>query len=108
MITYLYTAAPTGHPLNISIDIVSSESISVTWAPPLTEDQNGIIASYSVQVHSIVTGETRVYVREGHHSQITIDSLHPYYDYDVSMAAETVGIGPFSAPQRVLTLEDST
>ena len=79
----------------------------MTWAPSLMEDQNGIITSYSVRVYSIVTGETTVYLREGHHSQIIIDSLHPYYEYDVSIAAETVGIGPFSTPQRVRTLQDS-
>ena len=54
---------------------------------------------------STVTNETTLYLREAHH---IIESLHPYYEYDVSIAAETIDIGPFSTPQRVLTLEDST
>ena len=101
-----YSAAPVGSPRNISIDVVGSMAISVTWEPPLAEDQNGFIASYVIQLYNTVTGQTVLYRREGHHSQFVIDTLHPYYEYDVSIAAETVAIGPFSTPQRVLTLED--
>ena len=95
-----------GYPQNISVSVVSSVAISVTWQLPLPEDQNGIITSYTIQLYDTVTGETTLYLREGHHSQFLIDTLHPYYEYDVSMAAETVEIGPFSAAQRVQTLED--
>ena len=99
--------APASPPLNMSIEVVSSNSISVTWAAPLVEDQNGIITLYSIQIFSTVTNETTLYQREAHHSQLVIESLHPYYEYDVSIAAETVDVGPFSTPQGVITLEDS-
>ena len=80
----------------------------MTWAAPLVEDQNGIITLYYIRIFSTVTNETTLYLREAHHSQHVIESLHPYYEYAVSIAAETVDIGPFSTPQRFLTLEDST
>ena len=78
----------------------------MTWAPPLAQDQNGIITSYTIMVVEVLTGEISLHQREGHHSQLVVEGLHPYYEYDVSVAAETISIGPFSTPQRVLTLED--
>ena len=78
----------------------------MTWDPPLDGDQNGIITSYTIRLYDIVADQTTLYRREGHHSQFVIDTLHPYYEYDVSVAAETVDIGPFSVIKRVQTLED--
>ena len=31
-------------------------------------------------------------------SALTISSLHPFYTYTFSVAANTVGLGPFSEP----------
>jgi receptor-type tyrosine-protein phosphatase Q len=98
--------APTSPPLNISVTVVSSVAISVTWDPPLVHNQNGIIISYIIQLYDIVTGQTTLYEREGHHSQLVIDTLHPYYVYAVSMAAETVDLGPFSTSQSIQTFQD--
>ena len=99
-------AAPISSPQNVSVDVISSEAISVTWEPPLDDDQNGMIMSYAIRLYGIVADQTTLYQREGHHSQFVIDTLHPYYEYDVSVAAETVDVGPFSVIQRVQTLED--
>ena len=93
--------------MNITVTVVSSVAISVTWEPPLAQDQNGIITSYIIQLYDTVNGQTTLYEREGHHSQLVIDVLHPYYVYDVSMAAKTVELGPFSASQSVQTFQDS-
>ena len=91
----------------MSVTAVSSVAISVTWHPPLIQDQNGVITSYIIQLYDSVTGQTTLYEREGHHTQLVIDDLHPYYVYDVSMAANTVELGPFSAAQSVQTFSDS-
>ena len=99
-------AAPADIPQNIAVNIISSVAISVTWEPPLPEDRNGIITSYTIQLYEIVTGQTSLIQREGHHTELLIDSLHPYYEYNVSIAAETVALGPFSESQTVWTLED--
>ena len=79
----------------------------MTWEPPLPENRNGIITSYTIQLHEIVTGQTFLIQREANHTELLIDSLHPYYEYNVSIAAETVAVGPFSESQTVRTLEDS-
>jgi len=83
-------------------------------------EQNGIIISYHVivmetQILYLDNGtvisqmgmnRNRTYnVSEGH-TQL-IDMLHPSYNYTVRIAAATVvGIGPFSDPITVMTMED--
>jgi hypothetical protein len=100
-------SAPASPPQNMSIRVVSSQSISVTWIPPPPEDQNGIITSFIILVHNVLSGESMLYQRESHHSKLVVEFLHPYYEYDVSMAAETIEMGPFSPSQRVQTLEET-
>ena len=99
--------APVDAPQNIVIHVVSSIAISVTWEPPLPDDHNGIITSYTIQLYERVTGQISLIQREANHTELLIDSLHPYYEYNVSIAAETVAVGPFSESQTVRTLEDS-
>ena len=36
---------------------------------------------------------------------LTVSMLHPYYVYDISVAAVTIGIGPFSDDIKVITDE---
>ena len=38
---------------------------------------------------------------------ITVNSLHPYYTYKCSVAAETVALGPYTAVLTVQLDEDS-
>ena len=107
IIRLLFFLAPISSPLNVIVTVVSSVAISVTWEPPLAQNQNGIIVSYIIQLYDTLNDQTTLYEREGHHSQLVIDTLHPYYVYDVSMAAATVELGPFSATQSVQTFQDS-
>jgi hypothetical protein len=85
---------PLGTPTNMSIQLLSSESLFVSWLPPPVEMQNGIIQSYSVSVQTTAVENATVLTSKW--LNITIESLHPYYEYLVGVAAETVGIGPFS------------
>ena len=34
-------------------------------------------------------------------SSFTLEELHPYYEYTISIAAVSVGVGPFTAPERI-------
>ena len=108
-------------PSNISVTVVTSQSIHLQWDPPSLEGQNGLISQYHVivietQILYLDNGtvmsqmgmnRNRTYnVSEGR-TQL-IDMLHPSYNYTVRIAAATVvGIGPFSDPITVMTLEDS-
>ena len=103
----LFYIAPSSSPLNVTVTVVNSVMISVTWSPPLEQDQNGIITTYIIRLYDTVNDQITLYEREAHHTQLVIDELHPYYVYNVSMAAETVELGPFSTTQSIQTLQDS-
>ena len=90
---YQHTA-PTAPPANISAIHVDSTSISLDWDKPLAEDWNGIIRVYHVNIIEIETGNTFYIVV--YTESATINSLHPYYQYNISITAVTVLPGPAS------------
>ena len=115
-----FHAVPTEVPLSISFFVKSSNNITLLWKPPSLQEQNGLLVQYHViiietQILYFDNGRVisqlgmsfnRTYnVSEGR-TQL-IDMLHPSYNYTVRIAAATVvGIGPFSDPITVMTLED--
>ena len=85
--------------MNASGEVLGSSAVSITWQPPPSKGQNGIITSYTVLITELPTNTTYTYQRSGSHTEIVITNLHPHYDYRCSIAAETsVGLGPFSTP----------
>ena len=72
------------------------------WEPP--EDPNGNIREYRVNVTEVETG--RMFQVTTNTTSITIDSLHPYYTYNCTVVAVTIGPGPFSTVITVRTAED--
>ena len=112
--------APTETPLNVNVTVETSRNITLSWDQPSLEEQNGILTIYHViimetQILYLDNGTVisqmgmnfnRTYnVSEGR-TQL-IDMLHPSYNYTVRIAAaNAVGIGPFSDPITVMTLED--
>ena len=76
---------------------MTSTSFTVTWNPPPFEDTNGPILYYTVQVTEVETGQQLV-SRSTSDTQITFINLHPYYIYEFTVAAYTIGIGPYTMP----------
>lgn len=97
-------SVPSAAPENLTGEALSSTSIKLSWQPPIPEKQNGIIRLYNVTVWEADTGNTISLSTV--HTSITISSLHPYYTYHSSIAAVTVGIGPFSDTKEIQTLPD--
>ena len=89
-------AVPTGAPRNLAAAAVSSTSISFTWEAPSFELQNGIIRSYHINVTELETGQMRSYVTPGIDTLLILNSLHPFYRYNCSIAANTTGLGPIT------------
>ena len=75
---------------------VSSGSVRVSWQPPPLEDRNGLITGYLVRVLGINTGDNYL-LPLVNDSSVVVESLHPFYAYRFSVAAQTVAMGPFSA-----------
>ena len=71
-----------------------SESLSLSWNPPVFEDINGIIRRYMISVTEVETG--RVFTQHSNTTQATLINLHPFYTYACAIAAETVGLGPYT------------
>jgi len=74
----------------------SATSAEINWNPPLLEDQNGVIVSYTLIVTRMDSGDER-YLRTDNTSIVVVD-LHPFSMYQIIIAAETIGLGNFSNP----------
>ena len=96
--------APTSAPTNISGLAVDSTGISISWNPPLFEDQNGIIRHYAINITELETGITFSHVSLT--TSISLYNLHPFYRYSVTVTAVTVGPGPATIAFTVQTRED--
>ena len=86
---------------------VTSTAIYFSWQLPLSEDQNGVITGYTLNVTSLETGESKQIFTKS--TVYALYSVSPYTLYTAAIAAQTnAGIGPFSAVTPVLTLEAGT
>ncbi len=90
--------APSGPPRNVFVNAINSSAIIVTWEPPFLEVQNGVIGSYRVSIAEENMAESSFAVQD---TSITISGLHPFYMYDVTVAAVTNGVGPKSFEVRI-------
>ncbi|KAI4808112.1 hypothetical protein KUCAC02_000181, partial [Chaenocephalus aceratus] len=101
---------PTGFGKEVKCFSSSSTSILVSWRPPPTELQNGIITQYTIQYAATERDETTVHEISdipAESSQYLLENLEKWTQYRVTVTAHTdVGAGPESVPQLVRTEED--
>lgn len=74
--------------------MINSTAIQVSWDPPYFHMQNGIITSYTVSVLELLTGMTWLFQQSQYYNTYIIGGLHPYYSYQVMVAANTINTGP--------------
>ena len=87
--------APTAAPLQVRVSSFDAVSISLVWEPPPFSDRNGEIVQYHIRITEQESHSQFPYSTQ--QQQYTLSNLHPYYTYLISIAAETVEIGPFSS-----------
>uniref|UniRef100_A0A674NGA1 protein-tyrosine-phosphatase n=1 Tax=Takifugu rubripes TaxID=31033 RepID=A0A674NGA1_TAKRU len=101
---------PSGAPQDVRCHSSSSTNILVSWLPPATELQNGIITQYTVQYAATEGEDTaprQISDIPPGSSQYLLENLDKFTEYRVSVTAHTdVGAGPESPPQLVRTEED--
>ena len=85
---------PSSSPTNVQVVAISSSSIRLTWKAPPPEDQNGIIQAYNITITEAETGRVIYFWKEGTASLLIVNFLHPFYTYQCSISAETIGPGP--------------
>ena len=90
----LYPAAPNVSPSSPVVFGATHDSVSLNWQAVPFEEVNGVVEGYTIAVHEVDTG--RNFTMNSNTTQVTLEHLHPFYTYVFSIAAETVGTGPFS------------
>ena len=84
---------------------MSSRSITLSWEPPLFEDQNGVITGYTINVTLNETEES--FELFSNSLNLTADVFRPFRNYIFKIAGQTaVGVGSFSDPITIMTPED--
>ena len=86
--------------MRIQGNAVNSTTIQLQWEPPAVADQNGVIRNYCINISVAETGS--VFQLTSETTALNISGLHPYYTYNLTVAAVTIGPGPFGA---VLTIQ---
>ncbi len=82
--------------------ITTSSAIALSWNPPPTDQQNGIIRYYIVYITEIgESGNTFELQTNGSNTVFTIENLLPIYTYSISLAAYTIRAGPATATSSV-------
>ena len=90
------SSAPSAPPEAITVIALSPYSLSISWQAPPPDSQNGEIRYYTTKMLEEET-DTQTWLSTSNSStNITVESLHPYYSYRVSVAAYSVGLGPYS------------
>ena len=99
-------AAPTHPPIDVQVLEVGTHNVSLMWAPPPEEFQNGVIRTYTINASEVET--ERSFIVHTSDLVYTLLHLHPYYTYNFTVAAVTVSSGPYSSATTVVTLETGT
>lgn len=86
---------PSNAPQNVTVGVLNATSVQILWQPPPPEQRNGIIAGYAVRMVGLHSGENIEFPLTNS-TEMAIEGLHPFYAYRFSVAAFTVGLGPFS------------
>ena len=93
-------------PVNLTVDRISSEYVSLHWSPPEEQFHNGIVTGYLVNLTAI--GIPEIIQVSSTTSHVVVWSLRPFTTYVCMVAAETsAGIGPFSTAVTIQTNESS-
>ena len=100
----LFRTAPSMPPQSLSVIITTSKSLEISWEPPPSESNNGIIREYAVVIYSFHTGIEQYFTTVN--KNYSLSDLHPYTIYSIKVAAVTVETGPFTYPYNVTTFED--
>ena len=87
--------APSEAPRYSRHTVLNAYSLIITWSPPRSSYQNGVINHYNLQLND-TTG-----LRSVTQTSYTAKNLHPYFIYTYSIAAFTVDTGPYSLQMSV-------
>ena len=104
MAIFLLNSAPSAPPDDVQVTAGDSRTLQLSWQPPSNRSRNGIIQRYVINITELETSYS--FQLETTDLFVVANDLHPYYQYSCSVAAETVGLGPFSVAVIIQLPED--
>ncbi|KAL5499427.1 hypothetical protein EMCRGX_G010838 [Ephydatia muelleri] len=78
---------PSGPPLGLSGELLSSTSYRLFWNPPTPMDRNGVVRSYFISCSPLEGG--KAFSHSVIESNITLIELHPFYTYECRVATQS-------------------
>ena len=78
----------------MSVTFVNATALFLRWLPPAPEQQNGIIVQYTITVTELSTSTSIDIVSTSNKTDTVVSDLHPFYQYDIQVAAGTILTGP--------------
>ena len=103
-VSYHPTTVPSSAPVSLQGSAVNSTTIQLQWEPPPLSDQNGVIRSYTINISVTETGSS--FQRTSETTALYISNLHPFYTYTMTVAAVTIGPGPYGLALSIQTPEN--
>ncbi len=94
MYHFIEFSVPSDSPQDVNAQAINSSTLLLTWTAPRDEFQNGLIQNYYIRLVERETGILLTFATEEETYQVP--NLHPYYQYRYSVAAVTVGSGPYT------------
>ena len=105
MINEFFPLVPTGAPLNLTAPRSTTNSLSLSWNPPRFDQQNGVIRYYTLYITDVTSGNSS-WQLTSNSTRITVPNLQPFFTYNITISAFTVGEGPVSDPLVVTLPQD--
>ena len=104
--SFTHCTVPSGSPRALTGSVESSTLILLSWEPPSPYDRNGEIVYYLIHMYEHETGRFWTLPVFNNRISAYVGSLHPYYNYECSVAAYTIGLGPYSESITLLTEQE--
>ena len=102
----MFYTDPSGTPSNTTGMALNSTHIHINWDPPPADQHHGELIEYRINVNVIETSNSLLVSSAPDVTEAIIGPLHPYYTYNFTILAVTVGEGPPSTVITVRTEED--
>ena len=106
---HLCLIGPSAPPGQVKVKDVGKRNATIKWNNPRMEHQNGIIRNFIIYVTPREDWlESTKYTTPSPQLQYTINDLHPFCIYTVTVTAVTTVAGPNSTDVDIQTMEDSS
>ena len=99
---------PSNSPRNVTALSVNPSSLFISWLPPLLIDHNGHLTAFTILYKQVNSDNVLTVHLSANVTMYKITQLVPSTKYKVQVACTNVnGTGPFSAPVRTLSGDNS-